>query len=379
MSGGPIALWKTTLLPRSETFVRTQGESLTRYQPHYVGLTDARELELPADRTLLLDRLHRRPRLAVAAAKVTGTSALLSAELVKRRVVLLHAHFGTEAWRGLQLARRVGVPLVVTFHGADATTNDRALRRMSASGREYVRHRATIFREAALCIAVSDFIAERVVAAGCPPEKIRSHQVGVDFSAFASPGHERLRAGVLFVGRLVEKKGVAYLLEALALLRARGCEVSAVIAGDGPDKAQLQAFAERHCPTVLFVGSLSHEDVRAHMQRASVLVVPSVQARNGDSEGLPTVIREAQAAGLPVVASRSAGAPEAIEDGITGILVDPHDVVGLARSIHRVVTSPRLQDTLRRRAMDAARAHDITHQGNLLESLYDRVLAEHLS
>jgi glycosyltransferase involved in cell wall biosynthesis len=137
---------------------------------------------------------------------------------------------------------------------------------------------------------------------------------------------------VLYVGRLRTRKAVAVLLEAMALLAARRPDLRLVIAGDGEQAAALRRRAARGdlSGRVEFLGARSRDEVAAWYRRAAVLCLPSIY------EGFPVTIVEAMAAGLPVVATRVAGVPEAVDHGATGLLVDPEDAAALATAIERV-------------------------------------------
>jgi colanic acid/amylovoran biosynthesis glycosyltransferase len=373
----PIAVYKSTLLPKSETFLRTQAESLSRYRVHYLGLINAHGLVLPADRSYLLGDEGRLGRAKVIAFKLTGRSPELTRQMRARRIELVHAHFGTEAWRAMQLSQPLGLPTVVTFHGADATTSDDVLRRTSSSGRQYVRHRNQIFSSAARCIAVSEYIAQRLISSGCPPERIVVHRIGVDSEWFRPTEPSLHERGLLFVGRLVEKKGLLKLFDAMEVMqRQNGDGPTLTIAGDGPQRCELEEAARRLRIRVTFLGHQDHASVRALMHSMTALVVPSHDASSGESEGLPTVIREAQASGLPVVVTRTAGAPEAVTDNVDGLLVPPRDPMALAGALTQLLGDVKLQEALRSNGLRAAAAADVAVQARSLEALYDEVRTE---
>lgn len=371
MRRSAVAIWKSRVLPYSETFVLTQGESLSRYQAHYFGLEEAGQLPLPKDRTFVLDQ-KRGGALAVNAFKLTGLSPALTREMRRRDVRLLHAHFGTESWRALRLSASIDRPLVLTFHGADATTSDRVLRASSPSARQYVRHRSEVFRRTTLILAVSDYVAGRLIDAGCPPDRVRVHEIGVDTTRFFPSEAPRSHQDILFVGRLVEKKGLPYLLEAVRALRPHTGRL--VIIGDGPQEAALRLMASEVGVAVDFLGRQDHATVRSWMQRSAVLVVPSHDAASGESEGLPTVIREAQACGLPVIVTDTAGATEAVADGVDGLVVPSRSSERLTDALQRLLRDQALQETLRSHGLRSARAKDIAVQSGLLEEIYDEAL-----
>jgi len=283
------------------------------------------------------------------------------------RPVVLHAHFGRGGALALPIARALGIPLVVTFHGADATKETHYRRRLVP--RIYARRLAALQREAALFVCVSEFVRDRLLARGFPPEKLEVIHQGVELGAAqaAEPAGDPY---VLFVGRFVEKKGVSDLIAAMRLLESRA---RLVLIGDGPLSGALRDEA-RGLKRVEFLGWLPNTEVRSWMRGALALCVPSVTGREGDSEGLPTVIFEAMAESVPVVGSNHAGIAEAVEHGTTGLLVPEGDAPALADAIARLIEQPEL----RRRLGTAARAvaakrFSAFRQSRLLEAALLRV------
>jgi glycosyltransferase involved in cell wall biosynthesis len=269
----------------------------------------------------------------------------------------------------LSIARRARVPLVVTAHGYDVTVLAES---PSVQGRWLRRGLQDLIAGVHTFIAVSGFIRDRLVGLGVPAAKIRVLYNGVpmpNLSLATSPAH-----GVIFVGRLVEKKGVDHLLAALATLPANMLRRPIRIIGDGPLRAHLTRLAISYQLEVEFLGQLPSRRVMELMAASEVVVVPSRTATDGDSEGLPTVVLEAAALGKPVLATRHAGIPEAVLEGRTGLLVDEHDVNGLARGLRSLLQDPQLARTIGAAARDHARDHfDIRRCTALIEDCYDEI------
>ena len=261
------------------------------------------------------------------------------------RPLVLHAHFGRGGALALPIARALRIPLVVTFHGADATKETHYRRRLVP--RIYARRLAALQREAALFVCVSEFVRDRLLARGFPPEKLAVIHQGVELDA-AEAVEPAGDPYVLFVGRFVEKKGVSDLIAAMRILESR---VRLVLIGDGPLSGALRGEA-RGLKRVEFLGWLPNTEVRRWMRGAVALCVPSVTGPGGDSEGLPTVIFEAMAEAVPVVGSNHAGIAEAVEHGSTGLLVPEGDPPALADALASLIERPEL----RRRLGAAARA-----------------------
>jgi len=184
------------------------------------------------------------------------------------------------------------------------------------------------------------------VAADIPGQNGRLQLVphGVDLARFApSAASTALPARVLAVGRLVEKKGFAILIEA-ARLAEQAIDVR--IVGDGPERERLQACIDRASlgSRVTLVGGRTHDELPEEYRQADVVVAPSVRDEMGDRDGLPNVILEAMASARPVVATRVGAIPSAVEHGTTGWLVAPEDPAAIAKAVDRLVADRELRE-----------------------------------
>ena len=366
MSADPsVVIWRSALLPASETFVRNHGTNLTRWRPVYLGATKVESVLASDDDVIAFpsDRAFLRLRL-------TGSSPRLRAALAAIRPDVVHAHFGGDGWLISRAAADLDVPLVVTVHGHDVTRQPRA---PGLHGVRYRRNLRTVFRRAAVVLAVSEHIRARAIERGADPAKVRVHHTGVPIPE-AVPEVSK-RWDVVFVGRLVEKKGVDDLLHALALIPDRP---RALIVGGGPLEGRLRALAADL--DVTFTGPRTPEQVSRHLAESRVLAAPSKTAGDGDSEGMPTTILEASAWGLPVVATRHSGIPEAVVHGDTGLLSAEADPAGLAENLRRLLADEALRTRLggRGRARVAA-DFDLRRQSLRLEELYDSLVVSRVA
>lgn len=403
-----VAIYREMLLNFNEPYIRTQAEALARYRSFYVGASRvAGGLALPRDRTFVLGdgyravdrvldraltRLPSRGPLrelarggVVARAGSTaffkyGVSPRFERALRAVRPVLLHAHTGVSGAHVLPLARRLDLPFVVTFHGYDATASDEELARWPNRGQVYLQRRAAMQRDVTRMIAVSAYIRDLLVARGWPAERLTVHHMGVDTTIFApapdaTPLTERAPV-VFFAGRLIEKKGLEYLIDALRLVRATVPGAELVVAGTGPRQGALAKRAAAAGVPVRFLGRTPPEEVRAWMARAALYCMPSVRAADGDAEGLPTALVEAMACGLPVVATVHAGTPEAVVHGETGLLAAERDVAGLAAHLTALLGDGALRTRMGAAARTRVLAHfDHRRQAAVLEEIYDEVRA----
>jgi glycosyltransferase involved in cell wall biosynthesis len=258
--------------------------------------------------------------------------------LRETRYDVVHAHWVVPSGVMVAgLARSHGVPLVVSLHGSDVFVAETLL-----PARILARH---ALGQAAAVTACSEDLRQRALRLGARPERTRTVPYGVD--RMDAPGVDvdavRARLGappgttlVLALGRLVEKKGFSYLVDAAA--RVPGVHIA--LAGEGDLRTELAARTATAGAPVRLVGSLDRESVAAALAAADIVVVPSVVDRAGNVDGLPNVLLEAMSAGRAVIASRVAGIPDVVTDGVDGILVDPKDVAGLAAALQRLAADP---------------------------------------
>ena len=248
---------------------------------------------------------------------------------------VLHAHFGPVG-ESFRFARELWrAPLFVSFHGYDFTTLPR-----QHGARMYEK----LFAAADVVTANSEFTRARVAQLGCPPEKLRQLPVGLDLDIFpfvarVRQAHEPVR--LLTVARLVEIKGHQYALHAVARLRARHRDVCYDVVGDGPLRRELeQLVAELDLgDAVTLHGARDGTFVRKLMAQSHLALLASVNVE-GDAEGQGLFLQEAQACGLPVVATQHGALPEGMVPGESGFLVPERDVEALAERLAFLVTHP---------------------------------------
>ena len=375
----PVALfYRDHLLPRSETFVRAQGEGLRRFTAHYAGSRILENgLSLPADRTLVINKGGRLGRLAEGAFKVFGVAPNFYRKARRLKPVLVHAHFGIDGALALPLAKFVSAPLVVTFYGYDATVTDEHARRSFYAHRRYIRKRQNLQREARLFIAISEFIRAKLLEQGFPPDRTIVNYLGVDLQRFRPDARNARELTVLFVGRLVEVKGCRHLLNAMVRVQQLLPAARLVIIGDGPLREELERVARGSLRQCDFLGARPQEEVRDWMNRARVFSVPSITAGSGACEGFGLVFAEAQAMGLPVASFANGGIPEAVASGESGLLVQPGDEAGLADAIVRLLSDDGQWTAFSEAGMTRVRQlFDVRTQARRLEEVYDQVLAD---
>lgn len=372
-----VAIFRHNLFKVSEPFIAEQAQQLTRYRPLYLGRLRHGEPPAGAECLALEDFAPRWALVRVGWQMITRETRSYRRLLGRHRPSLIHAHFGVNGTYALPLARQLGVPLVTTFHGFDATLTTPALL-SSPEWAQYRFWRGTLARQGALNLCTSAFIRGRLLTLGFPEERTRVHYIGVDCEAIRARHPDEETPTILHVARLVDVKGTQYLLRAFAALARAHAQAQLVIIGDGPLKRRLRSLARSLglAERVRFLGARPHADVLAWIRKAAMLVLPSVRTATGRVEGLGMVLLEAGASGVPVVASRQGGIPECVLDGRTGWLVPERDVDALARKMSALLDHPgtRLKMGAQARA-HVERHFDLRRQSEALESLYDDVIA----
>jgi glycosyltransferase involved in cell wall biosynthesis len=332
-----VLVFHAALLGPTETFIRAQAEAMRRYRPIYVGLRRVPGLDLPEERVFVLSRGGLLDRAREIIFKRLAHAGALARALRGYRPRLIHAHFGPDGALAMPIARALGIPLVVTFHGNDATVRDDYAMKHTHTQRRYVARRRQLQRAGSLFLGVSNFIRGKLLEQAFPAERTAVQYNGVD-SRFFNPDRDVSRERiVLFVGRLVEKKGCDYLIRAMQHVQREIPDAELIIVGDGPLRASLEALTRELGVRGRFLGRQTPAEVRQWMNRARVFSVPSVTAESGDSEGFPTVFSEAAVMGLPSVTFASGGNAEAVLHGKTGYVAAERDWPALAGYLSRLL------------------------------------------
>lgn len=287
---------------------------------------------------------------------------------------IIHCHFGTAGLIVAELKRTglIDSRLTTVFHGYDLTQFLR-----SRSPRTY----DVLFDQADLLIPISDRWHRQLLDLGAPPPKVETIRLGIDSAAF--PYRERkLVPGTpcrfISIGRMTEKKGHYYTVEAFAAFRRRRPDLPATldIVGAGPLLAELRDLVARRAPEggITLHGGLPHDEVRALLSSAHVFVLPSITAADGDMEGIPVSIMEAMAVGLPVISTHHSGIPELVADGQSGLLVAERDIAALTDAMETLCAAPQTIAAMGAAGSAIVREHyDDRKQARLLKRVLDRL------
>ncbi|MBL6633821.1 MAG: glycosyltransferase family 4 protein [Thermoleophilia bacterium] len=287
---------------------------------------------------------------------------------------VIHAHMMVpDGWAAARMGHELGVPAVGTAHRADVLD-------VPAQGAKARMRVAEAIQTLDAVVTVSRAIGDAADAIARPRRPITVVPNGADAAVFMprDPAEARRRLGIpaegpviSYVGKLVPRKGVDTLIEAMGILAARAAGAPRlVMAGIGGMREPLEQRAAQLdvADRITWLGKVPHDDVGWVMSAGDVFVLPSL------SEGLPTVVCEAMACGLPVVATAVDGTPEIVDDPATGLLVQPHDAGGLAAALARVLDDPDMARAMGAEALRRSEA-EYTWAANArrMEQVYAQV------
>ena len=284
---------------------------------------------------------------------------------------ILHCQFGQ---LGIEVAalKSCGVlegRLLTSFRGADATI----------AAHQGSRKFDDLFRVGDCFLAVSESIRQELLKLGCPASKIEILRSGIDLSAFHYRGPRELHAPVRLVsiGRLAPTKGTEYALEAIRKLIDDGYSLEYRVVGDGPRRQEImERTAELGLESVVeFHGRVGADRVVEILCDSDILVAPSVVAPTGQTEGVPNVLKEAMACGVPAIGTRVGGVAELIDHGTNGFLVPQRDADAIAECIRTIVAEQdSLPQILTRARQSIEDEYDLKRLNADLERAYERAL-----
>jgi glycosyltransferase involved in cell wall biosynthesis len=306
-------------------------------------------------RTVLAD-----PRRVVAASMLRGAALAPAARALG--VSHFHAHFAAGANVAAHtLARLTGTSFSFTMHAVDLYARPVLLCETLSAASFGVT--STAYNQQFLAETCGPVIAAKV-------DLVRACVDPADFAAVEKLPHEV--PTILSVGRLIEKKGLRDLVEALAILQRRGLAFRAILVGDGPERPVLAAAIARHGlgEQVSLHGSVTQNELRQLYGRSDLVALPSVVAADGDRDGIPVTLIEALAVGLPVVSTTVSGIPELVTENV-GRLVPPHSPAALADALAALLLDPELRARLGQAGPALVRsAFDVSRSAEQMAQLF---------
>ena len=278
-------------------------------------------------------------KLSFAAGERASTvyqAAWLAREVRLRQITHLHAHFGSVATSVTRLAAHFAdVPYTFTAHAKDIFHN-------SVNPKDMTRK----IRDSAAVVTVSNYNVQYLQRVyGSVTSNVERIYNGLDLTQFAYASPQNRPPQIISVGRLVEKKGLSILVEACALLKQQGCDFHCQIVGTGELAGELKVHIEALglVEQVCLVGARPQNEVFELLQQAAVFAAPYIIGKDGNRDGLPTVLLEAMALGTPCVGTDVTGIPELIRHEQTGLIVPQENASALASALQKLLENPSLR------------------------------------
>ena len=341
MSKNKIAIISPEEAPYSATFIQAHIDLLHADVTHLHGIffpLQSADGNYMLKENLILKKIFNKLKLNEIY-KSWFAEPVLSKYFQQKKIQLVLAEFGPVGAEVYRVCEKLGIPLIVHFHGYDAY----AYSIFEKYGKAY----QPMFDYAESVIVVSQDMRRAILEAGCPGEKIVLNPYGPREEFFdLNPIFNKLN--FVAVGRFVDKKAPQLTIRAFYEVYRQAPEAKLIMAGDGPLLNECKELVKelQMGKAVDFLGAVSHRQILELYQQAYCFIQHSVVAPNGDSEGTPVAIIEACAAGLPVVATRHAGIKDVIVEGKTGLLVDEHDVAGMSLAMIRIARDKNIAERM---------------------------------
>lgn len=318
-----IAIFTPSQNPYSETFIQAHKQYLKDKVFYYYGSGSQVQLEGDDDfrssgKTLQLKlkrKLLRKPYSFI-------NEQLILNSLKNNNIDVVLAEYGTHAQKILPVIKKAGLPIVVHFHGYDASVES-----VIKNHNNYKE----VFKYASKVIAVSKVMQEKLLSLGCPKDKL-VHNVYGPQPEFHKVSPSYSKKQLIAIGRFTDKKAPYYTLMAFAQVATNHPDATLILAGDGVLLNMCENLAKQLQieNQVRFPGVITAETYRALLSESLAFVQHSITAASGDMEGTPLAVLEASAAGLAVISTKHAGIPDVIVDGKTGLLCNEHEVDEMA-------------------------------------------------
>jgi len=365
---GKVAVFCTTFLPYSQTFIWDELRSHQRYVADVFAWRRQNAHLFPG-------RLH----VAQPWYPITRRCSKFDSALSTGSHVLIHAHFGWSGVLAVPFARRHHLPLVVSFHGLDV-----ALLAGSGPGSPrvwpYILRARGMLTTMTLGLCASSDLLETLSELGVPRDRLLEHRLGIDTDIFRPGARSPARFRVAMVGRFVPKKGFADGIKSFAMLAADRTDAELVIAGSGPLDRELRSLcaALGIVERVRFLGALAHAEVAALLASSDVLLAPSRMAADGDRDSGLIAAKEASSCGCVPIATRHGGLPSIIDEGVTGFLVAERDIEAMAVRLAAVASDPAMRSAMAVAARQKMiREYGLHSSVSRLEECYDEASRRH--
>ena len=355
----------------SETFIYEQIRNMKVFEPVVFTLSTNKNVDkFPVKNLYSVSSLPYFRQKEESVRGIFGRSRYFRDLIKELDIKLIHAHFAYMGNYALQFKKYFDIPLLTSFYGLDIyQLTKNPLYRLQLK---------RLFKHGDFFTGYSSVMRQRAVELGCPPEKLITFTVGIDLNKFKFkkrvPGKE---LNFLYIGRLVEKKGVIYGVRAFAKSYQRHRNIKMTIIGDGPLYDEIAAEIKKlgMADRIKMLGYVP--DLSAELDKADIFMSPSVVARSGDAEGgINVTVIEALACGIPALVTRQTQS-DLIYDGKTGFVARERDADDLSRKMNALIENPQLITKFGIIGREMVEKLDSSSQVSKLENIYTELIKKH--
>ena len=355
----------------SETFIYEQIRNMKAYEPVVLTLSKNKNVDkFPVKNLYSVSDLPRWRQKEESIRSIFGRSRYFRDLIKELDIKLIHAHFAYMGHYALQFKKYFNIPLITSLYGLDIY--------QLTKNPLYRFQLKRLFRIGDFFLGYSSVMRERAIELGCPPEKVITFTVGIDLNKFKfkqrNPGST---VNFLYIGRLVEKKGVIYGVRAFAKSYQKHKNIRMTIIGDGPLYNEIDAEIKKLGMTksIKMLGYVP--DLSAELDKADVFMSPSVVARSGDAEGgINVTVIEALACGIPALVTRQTQS-DLIFDGKTGFVARERDAEDLSRKMNTLIENPDLIRKFGIMGRHSIEKLDSKDQVAKLENIYKELIGKY--
>lgn len=289
----------------------------------------------------------------------------------KEKYDILCCHFGQVGMMGVLLkdTKCISGKVITFFHGNDISQY------IDEKGEKIYNY---LFENGDLFLPISQYWKEKLIRLGCNPQKIIVHRMGVNpetLKKSINKADNREKITILTVGRLVEKKGIYFGIQAVANLIEKYPQypIEYLIIGNGPLKNSLRLLIKERDveANVKLLGAKTQDEVKEYLETADIFLAPSITSKKGDKEGIPVSIMEAMAMELPIVTTKHSGIHELVQDSISGFLVNEKDINALEEKILYLIENPDVSRVIGKQGRNFVEEnYNINRLNNKLEKIF---------
>ena len=370
-----VALFSTSFLPYSQTFIHDEIKAHSDDYEITVFCKDRQNEDIfPFDN-------YYKPKGKLAEKIYQNIAYWPKFDKIfeKEKFDLVHAHFGTGAVYALPYVKKYKIPFVVTFHGNDVAALVGTQKFQVNRWRYYLKHKE-IFKHATLLLAASEELKALLIELGAPASKVQVYRLGIDLSNFRYLKKSSNKIiEFIMVGRFTPKKGHLYTLNAFKEVIEDRHQAKLTFIGSGELLSDAKEFVDANglSKFVDFRGILTSDEVIQSLEKADVLIAPSVVAHDQDRESGLIVVKEASSIGLPVIGTWHGGIHEIIDDNVTGFLVPERNIPQLVDKMTTLIKNPELICQFGKAGRQKMESdYDLFEQVKKLEELYEKAISD---